>query len=171
MSTVKNEVYKGFNLFMVELRKHLQNKTLGSGFWKEMGGRTSLPIHYTFKDVKHTTLLELVNWYIENHESVTETEFNQLLNEFGSLYWILNKKGFFTLEADYSKKDTPVAVTADPVVDETVVEAVPEDKVQEEAQEQATQTESVEKETAKVVAEKATNAAKKTTRGRKPASK
>lgn len=171
MSTVKNEVYKGFNLFMVELRKHLQNKTLGSGFWKEMGGRTALPIHYTFKDIKHTTLLELVNWYIKNYESVTETEFNELLNEFGSLYWILNKKGFFTVEADYSKEDTPVAVTADPVDNTVVTDNVPTVEIQEEAKEQAVHTESVEKETTKVVAEKAPSVAKKTTRGRKSASK
>lgn len=94
---IKNVVFKGITLFLLELRKHLQAKTAGK-FWNEISGRVALPIHYTFKDVEHKTLHDFVNWFIDNHNDVSDEEFTKLLNEFPQIYWILEKQCFFMLE-------------------------------------------------------------------------
>lgn len=124
---IKNASYKGVSLFLVELRKHLQNGTIGESlFWRETTGRTALPIHYTFKDIKHQTLWDLVNWFIANYEDVSDAEFNKLLMEFPSQFWILDRKGWFMLEIKDESFVAKVAPIEVKVATETPVEAVVE---------------------------------------------
>jgi hypothetical protein len=90
---IKNLTYKGITSFLVELRKHLRDSTAGN-FWRETSGRTSHPLNYEWKGVVHKTLHDLVEWFKANHEDVSDADFNKLLMEVPSIYWILQRKSF-----------------------------------------------------------------------------
>lgn len=95
--TITNSVYKGIILFLTELKKHLEANTAGK-FWRELGGRTAWQIHYTYKDIKHDTLYELVEWIKLNHADITPDEWRFLLNDISARFWVLESKSFFMLE-------------------------------------------------------------------------
>ena len=121
---IKNLTYKGVTLFLVELRKHLATSTAGN-FWKETSGKTAWPIKYTWKGVEHNTLQDLVNWFIANHNDVSDAEFNVLLNELPSIHWILQRKGFFMLET-FTEPQVKQETEAEVVAEESHVEDKPE---------------------------------------------
>ena len=122
---IKNLTYKGVTLFLVELSKHLATSTAGN-FWKETSGKTAWPIKYTWKGVEHNTLQDLVNWFIANHNDVSDAEFNVLLNELPSIHWILQRKGFFMLET-FTEPQVKQEVVAEesPVEDKPDAQAEP----------------------------------------------
>lgn len=95
--TIKNATYKGIILFLTELKKHLEANTVGK-FWRELGGRTAWAIHYTYKDIKHDTLYELIEWIKLNHADITPDEWRFLLNDLSARFWVLESKSFFMLE-------------------------------------------------------------------------
>lgn len=95
--TITNSVYKGIILFLTELKKHLEANTAGK-FWRELGGRTAWQIHYTYKDIKHDTLYELIEWIKLNHADITPDEWRFLLNDISARFWVLESKSFFMLE-------------------------------------------------------------------------
>lgn len=105
---IKNETYKGLTNFLVELRKHLSAGTAGN-FWRETTGKTAWPIAYSFKDTEFPTLLEFVNWFIKNHEDVSDEEFNSILMELPNVHWILQRRAYFILEVAVkpSEQSTP----------------------------------------------------------------
>ena len=106
--TITNSVYKGIILFLTELKKHLEANTAGK-FWRELGGRTAWQIHYTYKDIKHATLYELVEWIKLNHADITPDEWRFLLNDISARFWVLESKSFFmleTIELDNEQEDT-----------------------------------------------------------------
>lgn len=94
---ITNSVYKGIILFLTELKKHLEANTAGK-FWRELGGRTAWQIHYTYKDIKHDTLYELIEWIKLNHADITPDEWRFLLNDISARFWVLESKSFFMLE-------------------------------------------------------------------------
>lgn len=111
---ITNSVYKGIILFLTELKKHLEANTAGK-FWRELGGRTAWQIHYTYKDIKHETLYELIEWIKLNHADITPEEWRFLLNDISARFWVLESKSFFMLETieldneqDESEEDEPV---------------------------------------------------------------
>lgn len=106
--TIKNATYKGIILFLTELKKHLEANTAGK-FWRELGGRTAWQIHYTYKDIKHDTLYELVEWIKLNHADITPDEWRFLLNDISARFWVLESKSFFmleTIEPEIVEEDT-----------------------------------------------------------------
>ena len=106
--TITNSVYKGIILFLTELKKHLEANTAGK-FWRELGGRTAWQIHYTYKDIKHDTLYELIEWIKLNHADITPDEWRFLLNDISARFWVLESKSFFmleTIELDNEQEDT-----------------------------------------------------------------
>ncbi len=105
---IKNSTYRGIILFLTELKKHLEANTAGK-FWRELGGRTAWAIHYTYKDIKHDTLYELIEWIKLNHADITPEEWRFLLNDISARFWVLESKSFFmleTIELDNEQEDT-----------------------------------------------------------------